>query len=828
MPGIPHLEDAAKHLEGVIFVLRLAGGSDIVIEYAQGRIGPLSFGNPALNQQIFEQSLASMDADKRNAFMAKMVALFNARGPVNTFLEVVFGGTPLNIEIKAEVTESGAGVFMAGYARDRTQIERLGAHRKMVAALTAAVQLFPDMVWLKDSDGRYVLSNDMFDRFNGVASGYLIGKTPNETLDSRAKVHEETDLQAMQSTEIITFERQMPDQGGGLRYFDVRKLALRDEHGKAAGILGTARETTSWRRLENELRQSEEAYRSLTDNIPDKLLRVRRDLEYVFMNHAMREFFEIADYPSPEQIRSGHFEHLPNGQAAAKITSAIKTVFDTDKGLAIEVSFLDRTGRTHINEIRWFPEFGSHGRLESVLGIGRDVTARKEIEKRLARSEAELHMMAFTDSLTGLQNRRSFQTILEDVLNASKSGFASCALLLLDIDRFKYVNDTLGHAVGDELIVAFAKRLAAIVGEAGEVCRLGGDEFAIVLPSLKSRAQAENVAERIHEALHSPVRVSVDTIAITTSIGIAFGSRLTKDQNELFRFADLALYAAKSAGRARTTVYDSDMARKSERRFELEALIAAGLRNKEFQAYFQCKNDLQTGRIIGAEALCRWIRTDGQMISPAEFIPVAEETGQIIELGRSVLMDACRFAVEINAGSAEPIPVSVNVSARQLLFGGFIGTLGTCLEQTGCAGGWLELELTESLLLGDDSVISDTLKSIVALGVSLTIDDFGTGYSSLSYLARFPISALKIDQAFVRNLDSDDKNAVLCRAIISMAQGLGLKTVAEGIETREIAERLKSLGCETGQGYFWGRPEPAEKVRAAILKQEAGKPRARA
>jgi EAL domain-containing protein (putative c-di-GMP-specific phosphodiesterase class I) len=297
---------------------------------------------------------------------------------------------------------------------------------------------------------------------------------------------------------------------------------------------------------------------------------------------------------------------------------------------------------------------------------------------------------------------------------------------------------------------------------------------------------------------------------------LAFGNNETKDPTELFRFADMALYAAKAEGRARTTIYDCSMARQAAQRFEMEALISEGIRNGEFTAYFQVKTDLATGRINGMEALCRWIRPDGQVISPAAFISVSEETGQIVEIGRRVLRDACAFAVKVNAGRTEPLVVSVNVSARQLAFGGFLGVLGACLEEAGCKSSWIELELTESLLLGDDRNISETLKAIVELGVTLTIDDFGTGYSSLSYLARFPITTLKIDQSFVRELESNEKSDVLCRAIISMAQGLGMKTVAEGIETSEIADRLKSLGCNSGQGYLWDKPEPAAFVLQRI------------
>jgi diguanylate cyclase (GGDEF)-like protein/PAS domain S-box-containing protein len=821
MSQVPQLAEAARYIDGVVFVLRQEHGDRFVLERASGTLGPLVFADAGLNQATFETALANMSQPRRAVFFQKARDVFSRRGEIEEFIDLEVGDLILNAEVRGEVTENEAGVFLAGFIRDRTESERLGAQREMQAALSTAVRVFPDMVWLKDAAGRYVLCNDMFDRFNRVPSAQLIGKTAKETEQGKnARIHDTTDMQALQSSEIVAFEHVVAEGEDGPRFFDVRKLALRDEDGSAIGILGTARETTAWRRLETELRQSELCYRSLADNIPDRLIRFGRDRKYLHTNRSMREFFQTVDYPTPDDLVSRDVSGQPNGRTAMEIMAAVERVQETGEALTIEARFVNRNDEHFTHEIRFFPEFGPDGIVDSVLGIGRDVTARKQMEERLARSEAELHALAFKDSLTGLHNRRSFQTILQSVLNEARKAKTLSALLLLDIDRFKYVNDTLGHAVGDELIVVFAQRLVSVVGEAGHVSRLGGDEFAIILPVLNDHQDAEDISARIHAALFAPIRVSIDSISITTSIGIAYGIGDTDDQNELFRFADMALYAAKSGGRARTTLYDSSMARVAERRFELEALISEGLRNDEFRTYFQHKTDLQTGRINGAEALCRWVRPDSRFISPAEFIPISEETGQIIEIGRRVLLDACRFAARINAGRAVPLPVSVNVSARQLLFGGFIGTLGACLDETGCQSGWIELEITESLLLGDDIAISETLEEIVRLGISLTIDDFGTGYSSLSYIARFPITTLKIDQAFVRDLTSGSKSAVLCRAIISMAQGLGLKTVAEGIETQDIADRLKSLGCTSGQGYLWSRPEPADRALEPILGQD--------
>lgn len=675
------------------------------------------------------------------------------------------------------------------------------------AVLAAAVKVFPDMVWLKDTEGRYVLCNDMFERFNGLPRQSLIGNTAAGTNEGRtAKIHADTDRLAFQSHDVVTFEHEVGDEGAERRFFSIRKLAIRNEKGQPIGILGTARETTEWHRLAGDMMSREQAYRSLADNIPDCLIRISKDGQPEYMNRRMEQFLVDVDYPEPGKKGS------PNAAAGAKLHALIDKTRSEAKPSTTEVEFIDRQGHKVVHDIRVLPEFDPDGRVRSTLLIGRDITARKQMERRLAENERELHALAYEDGLTGLHNRRFFQSALREVLATARQSKSLVALLLLDIDRFKSVNDTLGHAAGDDLIAEFAARIRQEVGEAGYVSRLGGDEFAIVLPAAHHRNAPLDLAERIHRSLDEPITLSSNRITITTSIGLAYGLGDAGDDTELFRFADMALYAAKSAGRARTAVYDCSMAIKAERRFELDGCIADGLRNNEFTAFFQTKTDLATGRIDGFEALCRWLRTDGETTSPAEFIPAAEESGQIIEIGRRVLVEACRFAATINAGRATALPVSVNVSGRQLLFGGFLGTLGACLEETGCRGNWIEIELTESLLLADDRTTSDILQAIAKLGVGLTIDDFGTGYSSLSYLARFPITTLKIDQSFVRDLRANSKNDYLCRAIISMAQGLGLKTVAEGIETKRIAKHLRKLGCDSGQGYFWSRPEPAEAV----------------
>lgn len=809
----PLFDEAAGFLDGALFVLRQTGDGHHHLHSAVGTLAPFAFDTSDVARGGIDAVFAQMPVATAKPLLRALKRLWRLRGSFRRRFDMHVDDRHMRLELRARVSQHGPDLVMTGFLKDRTEIAEADAGHKMGATLEAAIRLFPDMVWLKDTAGCYLVCNEMFERFNGMANTALIGKRASVTSEGKiAPIHDLTDRQALESNEIVAFEHVAGADPATMRFFDVRKLAMRDGDGNPIGILGTARETTQWRRLEQEIRQSEAAYRSLADNIPDRLIRFGSDDTFLHMNRPMREFFEAVDYPKHGVPPEKPSYPSANVAAAQEILQSLREALACGEASSKEVRFIDQQGATVFHELRYVPEFAANGRVDSVLAIGRDITARKAMEQQLAEKEAELHALAFRDGLTGLHNRRSFQALLEDVLDQTRIPSSLSALLLLDIDRFKYVNDTLGHAAGDNLIREFSSRLVETVAGIGHVFRLGGDEFAIILPELASQDIASRIAEDIHRAFATPVRFGANAMTITTSIGLAFGDSSRDDQIALFRFADMALYAAKAGGRARTTVYDGSMAERAARRFELEGLIGEGLRNDEFTTYFQTKNDLATGRINGLEALCRWIRPDGQFIAPGEFIPISEETGDIVEIGRRVLRDACAFAVRVNAARLDPLAVSVNVSARQLLFGGFVGALGACLEETGCKSHWIELELTESLLLGEDSNISDILAAIVRLGVTLTVDDFGTGYSSLSYLARFPITTLKIDQAFVRELERNEKGDVLCRAIISMAHGLGLKTVAEGIETRKVALRLRQLGCDTGQGYLWGKPEPANRV----------------
>ena len=438
----------------------------------------------------------------------------------------------------------------------------------------------------------------------------------------------------------------------------------------------------------------------------------------------------------------------------------------------------------------------------------------------LIEAESKIFNLAFYDPLTNLPNRRLLMDRLRHTLAASIRTKHKRALLFIDLDQFKVLNDTLGHAVGDQLLQDIANRLTTCVREGDTVARLGGDEFVVILNDLDAKPedaadQARTVGRKILAAARVPCRISNHEMTITLSIGITLFGGQRVDIDELMKQADIAMYRAKTDGRNRLRFFDPALQTALKARASIEEDLREGIKDGQFMLYFQPQ--IHHTSLIGAEALIRWRHPRRGLVSPGEFIPVAEETGLILALGRWVLEAACGQLV---AWSERPeladITLSVNVSAKQFLQANFVGEVSRAIECTGANPKNLKLELTESMLVdnvGDIIVKMTTLKS---LGISFSLDDFGTGYSSLSYLKRLPLDQLKIDQSFVRDVLTDQNDAVIARTIVSLGQNLGLKVIAEGVETEAQRDFLASHGCHTYQGYLFGRPLPLEEFQLLV------------
>jgi diguanylate cyclase (GGDEF)-like protein/PAS domain S-box-containing protein len=450
----------------------------------------------------------------------------------------------------------------------------------------------------------------------------------------------------------------------------------------------------------------------------------------------------------------------------------------------------------------------------------RDITERKELEEQLAHQ-------AFHDSLTGLANRALFRDRVEHALARMRRQRRPIAVLLFDLDGFKTVNDSLGHAFGDRFLVAVADRLRALLRPSDTPCRLGGDEFAVLVEDLGEPSGAAVVAERILEALRLPFVVDGKEIVTAASIGITIASKPDAVADDLLRNADVAMYTAKNRGRDRYELFKPSMHQAMLDRMDLEADLRRAVDRDEFVLHYQPTVALDTGRISGMEALVRWQSPERGMVPPGMFIPVAEDTGLIVRLGAWVLEEACRQAVawQREFGSDAPRTMSVNLSARQLQDDGLVAEVAAILERTGIRPEHVVLEITESAVMSDAELMTAKLHQLKTLGVRLAIDDFGTGYSSMSYLCSFPIDILKIDRSFVHGVRHEPQKMGIVRTIVELGHILDLQTVAEGIELDEELQELRALQCDLGQGYWFARPLTVEQTVTLLSHRAAARRR---
>jgi diguanylate cyclase (GGDEF)-like protein/PAS domain S-box-containing protein len=444
-------------------------------------------------------------------------------------------------------------------------------------------------------------------------------------------------------------------------------------------------------------------------------------------------------------------------------------------------------------------------------GVMIDVTERKALEARLRHQ-------ALHDPLTNLPNRTLLMDRLEQALVRAERRGTKVAVLFMDLDNFKHVNDSMSHEAGDRLLVEVAERLREWLRAEDTIARLGGDEFVILLEDLEGEQAATAVAGQIAQALRPPIILDDQEIFVTTSIGIAFGTSREDRPEVLLREADVAMYRAKAGGKDHHEVYRPEMSKLSSQRLTLEGDLRRALGRDELELYYQPKVVVESGEIVAIEALMRWKHPDRGLLPPAEFVPLAEETRLIIPIGRWVLEQACRQVKEWQQRfpAAQLLAVNVNLSARQFYDPDLVEQVAGVLEETGLDAGSLVLEITEGTAMAEVLSTTATLGALRELGVKLAIDDFGTGYSSLSYLKRFPVDVIKIDRSIVEGLGEDQGNSAIVSATITLAHALGLEVIAEGVETDEEAAELRALGCNFGQGDLWWTPQPAEEMAALL------------
>jgi diguanylate cyclase (GGDEF)-like protein len=490
--------------------------------------------------------------------------------------------------------------------------------------------------------------------------------------------------------------------------------------------------------------------------------------------------------------------------------------YEGEQGISFEFRIVRMDGEERIVQALGEVDPDSIGGPLRAIGTFQDVTDRRRDEERLS-------YLANYDVLTGLPNRYLFQDRLSQAMRQADRMQCKVGLLFLDLDRFKTINDTLGHAFGDDLLNQVAQRLRSAVREVDTVARLGGDEFTVTLESLASEADASAVAEKIIAAMASPFRLGAHEVFVTTSIGVTLYPDDATAVSALLKNADTAMYRAKEEGRNNYQYFRLEMNNRAHERLALETSLRSALGKGQFQLYYQPQLALASNRVIGFEALLRWRQSDGTMMSPALFVPILEDTGMIVEVGAWALRVATQALASWHKAGHEQVSVSVNLSARQFQQVGFVGEVAAALAASGVAPEKLELEITEGTLVEAKHCV-ETVEALYKLGTRLSIDDFGTGYSSLSYLKRFPLHKLKIDQSFVRDITVDADDAAITNAIIALSHSLGLNVIAEGVETPEQLRHLRMHGCDEIQGYLLSKPMPADDVLPWLELNHAGAP----
>jgi len=568
-------------------------------------------------------------------------------------------------------------------------------------------------------------------------------------------------------------------------------------------------------RIRRQLAERDQLFQLISENAADMIALVDGDGRRLYNSPA---YLKVLGY-SPEDLNATSSIEQIHPDDLPRVLKAAEKARLGGPGERMEYRVRHKDGSWRTLESTASPIRNEKGQTDKLVIVNRDITERKRAEEMLAHN-------AFHDGLTNLPNRALFLDRLQQALTLSKRHpNYKFAVLLIDVDEFKIINDSLGHAAGDDLLIQIGQRLKESVRRADTVsrprtsdvpdrpanddtlARLGGDEFTILLDDIRDPIEAVRVAERVQAELATPFVVNQQEIVISASIGIAASSSPHTHAEDLLRDADIAMYRAKRAGKACCEVSDTAMHENAVKRLQLETDLRKALDQGEFRVYYQPIVSLQTGKITGFEALTRWQRPEG-IVPPLEFIAVAEETGLIIPMNRQLLREACQHlrSWQSEFPSDPPLTMSVNMTSREFAQPDLAGEIRKSLEQTGVDPSCLQLEIIETIAMGDAEKSGHVLAQLKALGVRLSIDDFGTGYSSLSRLRRIPVDTLKIDRAFISNMDSDKENREIVRAIIVLAHNLGLKVVAEGTETEEHINLLKQLNCEMAQGYLFSRP----------------------
>ncbi len=582
-------------------------------------------------------------------------------------------------------------------------------------------------------------------------------------------------------------------------------------------VLGNSISKIQLKSAQEKLRENHHYLQTIIDGVEDPIMVIREDYTIELMNSSLEQKINtdwVADVENPKCYEISHHRSTPcDGD---EHPCPLKKVLQSGQHTTVIHEHRDNREEKHYVELAASPLFDHEHNCVGIIESARDITVHLDVQDELRKQKDVLTHQAHHDYLTGLPNRVLFHDRLFQAIKKAARHQDAFALFFIDLDRFKQINDSLGHKVGDEVLQIVADRLNGIIRKEDTLARLGGDEFTILMEKLNKLQDASLLAQKILDILVKPIHIADHILYISSSIGISLYPEDDTDAHNLLKFADTAMYKAKDAGKNNFQFYSSEMTAIALERIVMESSLRQALQREEFIVCYQPQMNGETGQIIGLEALVRWQHPDKGLISPDKFISIAEETGLIIPLDRWVMKTAMRQVAQWYDMGFNPGILALNTTMKQLQQKDFLLYLDSVLKESGLKPEWLELEITEGQIMVDPDNTIEVLKEISDRGIELAIDDFGTGYSSLSYLKHFPIDKLKIDQSFVENLPDDENDAGIAKAVIALSQSLNMKVIAEGVETEAQKKFLIENGCHNMQGYLYGKPMLSKNMEAML------------
>ncbi len=758
---------------------------------------------------------------------------------VRPHIDVALSGRATSFERKERLPSGRVAHLHSAYApvaNNEGEVEGFYAlitdvseQKRVAEALASSEERFrslaagaPAAVFEADAKGHLIYANRYWESMVGLTIEEILGQgwvrmVHPEDIERVSEAWR----QAIDQGRECSVEWRARRGDGEVRWIVSRSKPIRDEYDRIRGHVGMAIDVTQRRRAEEEALASAERLEMMADSVPVLIGFVDQQQRYQFNNAVYEQWYgltrdELRGRPIREVLGEENYrEALPHIEAALRGEPVESEVWQTHPD-----------GKTRYLLASFRPQIDGAGQVSGYWVLAQDITEQKLSQDRIRR-------LAYFDSMTGLPNRQSFQSSLGEAVARAEQRKQSLGLLFLDVDRFKQINDTLGHRGGDELLKGVSERLLSVVRTAGmapadasgtpPVSRYGGDEFAILLEGPIDEAEAETLAATIGERLAEPFSIGGRKLGVSATIGYTLFPRDATSAEELLRKADAAMFQGKRGGRARVVQYTQRLDQSNRRRIEIESRLRGAVREGALAVHFQVQQSARGGVVCGAEALLRWRDSELGAVGPSEFIPVAEDLGLIVPIGEWVLAQVCEQCRAWDDAGFEPIRVGVNLSGRQLREPDLSARLAEIAEGAGVDPSRIELEITESALIDDQGVVVPVIEGLRRAGFRLALDDFGTGYSSLSYLRRFPLDRLKIDRSFVAGIPENRADCELTAAVIAMAHNLRLGVVAEGVETQVQADFLAAQGCDDLQGFLLGRAEPGHTFarRLELAKPEA-------